>query len=141
MNRMQSSVNPFAVVFVSAYLLVVGTWLVLRKQIPSPGFARILRCLARRPFSAPLQDIRHEGGNCFLAPLPDHLLSDQESASALKVYEDGKEIGPAHASHADIRSIGLGRFSHWGPQLYFSASDNSDPTVNRRTYSVREVRR
>ena len=140
MKRMQSNVNPVAVFLVSGYLLAVGTWLMMTKQIPSPGFIRIVRRLGRAPFSATLREIRPESGHCFLASLPDDLLSDQESASSLRLYEDGKEIGPAHSAHSEIRNSGAGRFSHWGRELYFSTSDNSDPRSNGRRYSVCEVR-
>ncbi|MET1054846.1 MAG: pectate lyase [Pedobacter sp.] len=57
------------------------------------------------------------------------------TASILKLYENGKEIGPAHAAHATIRTTGKGAFSHWGTALYFSASDNTDPRTNGRTYT------
>lgn len=57
------------------------------------------------------------------------------NASTLRLYENGVELGAAHSMHADIRSIGKGRFSHWGTGLYFSASDNSDPRTNGRTYT------
>jgi hypothetical protein len=138
---MESSVNPFAVVVVSAYLCAVGVWLILTKRIPSPGFVRICRALARPPYAGTLSDFRHECGHCFLAPLPEGLLSDQEGASSLRLYEDGNEIGPARAAHVDIRAAGGGRFSHWGRELYFSTSDNSDPRTNGRAYTVREKRR
>ena len=57
------------------------------------------------------------------------------SASTVRIFEDGKEIGPAHSSHKDIRAYGNGRFSHWGTELYFSSSDNSDPRTNGRKYT------
>lgn len=57
------------------------------------------------------------------------------SISTLKVFENGKELGPGHAMHVDIRNIGKGLFSHWVGSLYFSASDNSDPRTNGRTYT------
>ena len=56
--------------------------------------------------------------------------------SILRLFENGTEIGPAHAAHADIRNLGAGRFSHWsstdgtGESLYFSASNNTDPRSN-----------
>jgi len=59
----------------------------------------------------------------------------QLSVSPVRIFENGKEIGPAHSLHADIRSIGKGRFSHWLGGLYFSTSDNSDPRTNGRTYT------
>jgi pectate lyase len=43
-------------------------------------------------------------------------------------------LGLAHSLHADIIAHGKGRFSHWGTSVYFSASDNTDPNQNGRTY-------
>ncbi|WP_395803598.1 polysaccharide lyase family 1 protein [Daejeonella sp.] len=63
---------------------------------------------------------------------------DSESSptsSTLKLFENGKELGPAHTSHKDIRVYGKGRFSHWGNSLYFSSSDNTDPRKNGRRYT------
>ncbi|SDM13638.1 Pectate lyase [Daejeonella rubra] len=57
------------------------------------------------------------------------------TSSTLKLYENGKELGPAHASHKDIRNSGKGRFSHWDNSLYFSSSDNTDPRKNGRIYT------
>lgn len=57
--------------------------------------------------------------------------------STLKIYENGIELKPAHSLHADIRSMGNGRFSHWDNGLYFSASDNSNPITNGRHYSYK----
>lgn len=59
--------------------------------------------------------------------------------STLRIFENGIELNPAHTSHADIRSQGRGRFSHWSngsfAALWFSTSDNSDPRTNGRTYT------
>ncbi len=60
----------------------------------------------------------------------------QPSVSTLRVFEDGKELGTAHAKHADISSIGKGKFSHWGNSLIFSASDNTNPKTNGRKYTI-----
>jgi parallel beta-helix repeat protein len=65
---------------------------------------------------------------------------DSEQAltvSKLRIFENGKELGPAHQWHATIEQQGAGRFSHWGNGLYFSASDNSNPVMNGRTYTYR----
>jgi len=59
------------------------------------------------------------------------------TVSKLRIYENGQELGPAHSVHADIRAQGDGRFSHWGNALYFSASDNSNPLTNGRSYTYR----
>jgi pectate lyase len=60
---------------------------------------------------------------------------EQLSVSTVRIFENGKEIGPPHSVHSDIRNIGRGRFSHWLGSLYFSTSDNSDPRTNGRTYT------
>jgi hypothetical protein len=50
--------------------------------------------------------------------------------------EDEVELGPARSTHDTVRRVGNGAYSHWGDWLYFSSSDNSDPTANGRIYSV-----
>jgi hypothetical protein len=55
--------------------------------------------------------------------------------SPLRLFEDGVELGPAHAAHDTIRAAGGGAFNHWGNALYFSASDNTDPAANGRVYT------
>ena len=59
--------------------------------------------------------------------------------SVLRIFENGVELSPAHSSHSDIENIGRGRFSHWADgsfvALYFTASDNSNPKTNGRTYT------
>lgn len=61
------------------------------------------------------------------------------SQSLLRVYENGVELTRAHSLHNDISVYGAGRFSHWtdgvNEVLFFSASDNSDPATNGRTYT------
>lgn len=133
--------NGWAVVAVSMYLLLVGAWLLLTRQIPYPSFVRILRAKVRPAHQGDLGDIQNEDGYCWIAGVPRSLLSDWESASRLIVFEDARPLGPAHASHAEIRHLGRGRFSHWGQQVYFSTSDNSDPRTNGRRYTVEEVKR
>lgn len=80
-----------------------------------------------------------ESGNAYYIDINAPIAGDsgsQPTASTLKLFEDGKELGPAHALHNDIRNSGQGRFSHWGNSLYFSASDNTNPLTNGRTYTV-----
>lgn len=63
------------------------------------------------------------------------------TASQLRIFEDGRELGPAHSVHADIANLGQGRFSYWGGSdgtvmnLNFSASDNTNPMTNGRSYT------
>lgn len=53
------------------------------------------------------------------------------------LLEDGRVLRPAHYAHDLIRKHGKGGYSHWDDALYFSTSDNSDPTANGRIYSLR----
>ncbi len=125
---------------VSLYLLAVGSWLLLTKQLPSPGFGRILRARLWPLYRGRLADFQNEIGHCYIAPAPERLLSDRDSESRIVVFEGERPLGPGHAAHADIRTLGAGRFSHWGPAMYFSTSDNSDPRTNGRAYTIREQR-
>jgi hypothetical protein len=125
------------VMLVSAYLIFVGLWLVLTRQVQAPGLRKMFRAFRPR-YSGELSSYRLDEGYCWLAPVPEALLSDKEAASSLQLFEDGRPLGPAHATHADIRQLGRGRFSHWGAAVYFSTSDNSDPSANGRRYSVAE---
>ena len=92
------------------------------------------RCLVR------LESIEPGDGHCFMTELPTDLRAgdnpDDPFASPLVLLENGMELGPPHAVHAEIRGIGSGRFSHWQRTLFFSSSDNSDPRVNGRDYRV-----
>lgn len=62
--------------------------------------------------------------------------NDSPSASRLGVRENGIKMGPPHSMHADVALNGGGRFSHWGPELIFSSSDNTNPATNGRVYSA-----
>jgi hypothetical protein len=96
-----------------------------------------------RPYVVPLRAtvcparLSPDGGFCYTTPLGSYYPGDgmkDVPPSTLRLFENGKELGPAHAPHADIRAKGGGQFSHWNTTLYFSASDNSDPRTNGRKY-------
>ena len=129
-----------SVVAVSLYLLCVAVWLMITRQLPSASLLRILKATFYLRYAGPLPSPKPEEGNCWVVSVPDHLLSDRESVSMLRVFENGLELGPAHSTHDEIRRLGSGRFSHWNAQLFFSTSDNSDPRANGRRYEIREVR-
>ena len=65
---------------------------------------------------------------------------DDNHRSPIELYENGRRLGPAHSSFADIEKLGMGRFSHHrsrrGTLIYWSSSDNSDPSTNGRAYWV-----
>lgn len=80
-----------------------------------------------------------------LAKAPDlvtwHRLADtleNKTQSPLRLFENGKPLGPGHAFHAVVRETGKGAYSHWaaGHMLLFSTSDNSNPNTNGRTYTM-----
>jgi hypothetical protein len=79
-----------------------------------------------------------DAGSCYVMRLGSCYPGDgmkDVPPSTMRLFENGKELGPAHAPHVDIRAKGGGRFSHWNTTLYFSASDNSDPRTNGRKYT------
>jgi hypothetical protein len=86
--------------------------------------------------------IQHEIGHSFVCRLQHESPSDDGAVSTLRLFEDGKELAPAHSLHALIRTEGKGRWSHWGKpgnrMVLFSSSDNSDPRTNGRRYVVRQ---
>jgi SAM-dependent methyltransferase len=88
-----------------------------------------------RPVPRPF---RHEGGDCWSAALPAlRRYADDESGprrSTLTLYEDGLPLQQPHYTIGEIKGLGIGRYAHWKDRLYFSSSDNSDPTTNGRRY-------
>ncbi|MGY8635720.1 TylF/MycF/NovP-related O-methyltransferase [Bradyrhizobium sp. 14AA] len=58
------------------------------------------------------------------------------NVSTARLFEDGLELGPAHALHYEIEALGGGRFSHWGRQLYLSSSDGTSASENGRRYEL-----
>ena len=92
----------------------------------------------------PAKRMNAYGGHAFTvnAPRSDRLWPlyfdsdspDRPDASSARIFEDGATLGPAHSLHARIAEIGAGAYSHWGNAVYLSASDNSDPRGNGKTY-------
>jgi SAM-dependent methyltransferase len=90
-----------------------------------------------RIFNLDGKAMQHNDENCWTIEVDDGALGDSQEtpfASVLELYEDYLPLGPRHAQHDNIRRRGRGRFSHWGSTLFFSSSDNSDPTRNNRCY-------
>lgn len=97
------------------------------------------------PVDLDVSSIHPESGHAYLAKIgrprgtPPIFFTRPDSpgrpeASRLRLYEADRPLGPAHSLHDQIRKEGKGRYSHWGGYLYFSASDNTDPRANGRTY-------
>ena len=111
-----------------------------RYEVRAPGFDAASDPNRWPTITLPVASISQEGGSCFVCELETVEVWDDEDhlvASAIRLYEDGLQLGPPHASHDEIRRSGAGRYSHWNGRLYFSTSDGSDPRVNGRRYEVR----
>ncbi|HMN95814.1 MAG TPA: hypothetical protein PKC43_11975 [Phycisphaerales bacterium] len=110
---------------------------------------------ARDRIAAEWTPYRRESGHAWccevLLPEAPDSASDPRTSRARLIEREGAariELGPAHAWHDEIRRLGAGRFSHWSEakpdadlseheaMLYFSTSDNSDPTANGRSYEI-----
>ena len=114
------------------------------KTLTAGEFAGLVLDEGGRAFVIPLRGtvspsrLSHDGDFCYTTPLGNYYGGDGLKGmpdSTLRLVEDGKELGPAHVPHVDIRAKGNGRFSHWNTTIYFSASDNSDPRTNGRKYT------
>ncbi|MBI2477443.1 MAG: hypothetical protein HYV60_01945, partial [Planctomycetia bacterium] len=82
--------------------------------------------------------VRSDGGFAYVAPVRLDRKGDRDSGKSLcTLLEDGKPLPYPRSLHAAIREQGGGRYSHWtASQLYFSASDSSDPRTNGRKYEL-----
>jgi 2-polyprenyl-3-methyl-5-hydroxy-6-metoxy-1,4-benzoquinol methylase len=90
-----------------------------------------------RPIEQPLRRYR---GHMYSTSFPElkHLADTlpNPDRSPVFVFEDERQLSFPHSIHDDIAEHGAGRFSHWGEELVFSASDNSDPRSNGRVYRL-----
>ena len=80
-----------------------------------------------------LDGFTSERGFAVTAPAPDDARATA-ARTRFCLIEDGKMLGPADSPHDTIRKAGRGAFSVWGPDVYLSASDNTDPNENGRQY-------
>lgn len=141
---MSAKIGSFAfrivsIISVSFYLLTVYLFLRIKGRIRPPfAIAGLPKTWFRRPFRGELAGFIAEDGFCWLAGVPDYILSDRESYSKLVVLEDDQPLPQPHAAHDAIRKVGKGAYSHWGSVVYLSSSDNSDPSRNGRKYEVVE---
>lgn len=122
--------------------VTAGGWGNIPYEASFSSLAKNIKNRLRPLYKGELGNYEPESGHCWLAAVPQFIPSDNgNTSSPLELFENGRPLGPAHAAHVDIRRFGKGRYSHWGPVVYFSTSDNSDPRTNSRRYSVVERRR
>lgn len=126
------SVAAWLAVGVAALLLVVAG--------VSGRVAQALGHDVTRTLGGPELAIQPEHGHAYVCDLSSlgigHLAdtNDHPARSALVLCENGRPLQP-HSLHDDIRG-GQGLFSHWGPTLYFAATDGSNPLTNGWTYTI-----
>jgi hypothetical protein len=122
----------FALSTIAIYFALAG-WLTYSYVDPAPKGKKAIQIM--RPFQtvSPSAVIGRGFNFEIMNDLADS--ADNNERSPVVIYEDGKPLGPPHSSYADIRDLGMGRFSHWNGQGFvFSSSDNSDPNTNGRKY-------
>lgn len=84
---------------------------------------------------------RPSGAVGWIADLPAELhgltdTNEEPYRSRLRLFENGRPLGPPHSVHQTLGTLGRGRFSFWDKVVYFSSTDNSDPNANDRAYTV-----
>lgn len=114
---------------------VAGAVSCFSSSLSIPLDAKSARQREGNSYTLPISDLLPRGVTAFLLALESESI-EPSTVSRLRVLEDGVRIGVPHSLHGDIAQKGGGRFSHWGPHLIFSASDNSNPATNGRTYAV-----
>ncbi|MBT2561448.1 pectate lyase [Pedobacter sp. ISL-68] len=106
-------------------------------ELFSSDSASVLAAISGSTGKLSLIGVKSEGGYAYKISQSisggDNATSKEQSI--LRLFENGVELGPAHSIHDDIRNLGKGRFSHWGTTVIFSASDNTDPRTNGRSYT------
>ena len=88
-----------------------------------------------------IHQITHDEGHSYIADISDYINDFSEggfhSEFICILFEDMLEIGPQNSLHFDIRNNGCGRYSFMKHQyLWFSASDNSNPLINKKKYNL-----
>ena len=85
--------------------------------------------------------MRHDAGFCWVVELPSEIAPgddiDNHDKSELELWEGDMLLGPAHAVHSRIRSLGGGLYSHWGRQLFLSSAVANEPAASGMVYRIR----
>jgi SAM-dependent methyltransferase len=82
-----------------------------------------------------ISSFEHEAGFAYLAKVNPRQSSHRRPSPAL-LLENDVILGSANSAHSTIRERGEGTYSFWHNTLYFSSSDNSNPSENGRIYEI-----
>lgn len=119
---------------------VIGHPLFILLATVLPGALMTLHSLAILPLhytTVTLGQIEPTQGVAFVSVLPPRTYPNP-TEPLLTVAEDGRPLPfPNMPGWGTVSTNGGGRFHLNGDMLFFSATDNSDPRVNGRTYTVR----
>jgi hypothetical protein len=103
------------------------------RRLPSnydgPRAEKVVRLVP--PFSS-VGGFAFVGKAAELADFGDDL--EDNFRSPVLLFENNRQLGPAHSLHANIAAHGNGRFSHWGSSVIFSTSDGAAPDFAGRVY-------
>src|SRR5947207_2111751 len=116
----------------SAVLVGLDDWCQGGHSIPMRNFG--IPLLGR--FHRVTGRYQHFGGNAWILEGPtggDN--PENRLRSKLRLFEDGVPLLDAHHFLETVAKYGNGRYSHWGNELIFSATDNSNPNTNGRKYT------
>jgi len=79
-------------------------------------------------------------GSCWSVNIPEFASKcdtcEFPRRSPLVMFENSRRLTVNHAHHSYIANPGKGFYSHWGNDMLFSTTDNSDPNTNGRSYSI-----
>ncbi|MGI3903994.1 MAG: class I SAM-dependent methyltransferase [Janthinobacterium lividum] len=91
--------------------------------------------------ASPADGFPQEKGIAWQWPLPDlGFIADdvrpERRGSPVYIFEGDTQLPWPFSKHEEIRTIGLGRFSHWGPEIIFTTLRNEDPNALRERLTL-----
>ena len=114
-----------------------NTEFVLRHEGESNYWDEVLSRRVAQNLHPPFE---HGEGHVWSAVVPELIeradTSQDFKRSEVQLLEDGNLLPFGHDPQVSIESLGGGRYNYSGEHFYFSTSDNSDPNINGRRYSI-----
>ena len=78
-----------------------------------------------------------QGGNIYVISIkPGWLPRSKGYDLPTRLYENERSLAPGNALRTEIGTLGDGRYTYENGRLFFSTSDNSDPRMNGRRYTL-----